>query len=89
MLLNTATVMSNYYYVGMIVLIIISVKILTGSLASVHLGMPARVCIFTGFALCQIGEISFVLAKTGFETTLIPDGVSTRCSLRGRSLPWP
>ncbi|MDD1704022.1 MAG: cation:proton antiporter [Methanoregula sp.] len=75
MLLNTATVFSNYYYVGMIVLIIISVKILTGTLASVVLGMPARVCIFTGFALCQIGEFSFVLAKTGLETTLIPDGV--------------
>ncbi len=75
MLLNTSTVFGNYYYVGMVVVIIIGVKILTGTLAAAVLGMPTRVCIFTGFALCQIGEFSFVLAKTGLETTLIPDGV--------------
>jgi CPA2 family monovalent cation:H+ antiporter-2 len=34
--------------------------------------MPARVCIFTGFALCQIGEFSFVLAQSGLDTHLIP-----------------
>ncbi|MFA4878073.1 MAG: cation:proton antiporter [Methanoregula sp.] len=75
MLLNTQTVFVNFYYVAMIVFIIIAVKIMTGVLASAVLGMPARVCVFTGLALCQIGEFSFVLAKNGLDTALIPEGV--------------
>ena len=75
MLLNTQTVFVNFYYVAMMVLIIIAVKIATGVLASAILGMSARVCVFTGLALCQIGEFSFVLAKNGLDTRLIPDGV--------------
>jgi CPA2 family monovalent cation:H+ antiporter-2 len=75
MLLNTETVLANFYYVGMIVLIIIGIKILTGTLAGAALGMPARICIFAGLSLCQIGEFSFVLAKNGLETNLIPVGV--------------
>lgn len=75
MLLNTQTVVADFYYVAMIVLIIIIVKIATGALASAVLGMPARTCVFTGLALCQIGEFSFVLAKNGLDTKLIPEGI--------------
>ncbi|MGA2122389.1 MAG: cation:proton antiporter [Methanoregula sp.] len=75
MLLNTRTVFTDFSYVAMIVIIIIVVKILTGVLSASVLGMPARVCIFSGFALCQIGEFSFVLAKNGLDTALIPVGV--------------
>ena len=77
MLLNTRTVFVNFYYVAMIVVIIIAVKILTGVTAAAILGMQARICIFTGLALCQIGEFSFILAKNGLDTALIP----------GRGLP--
>lgn len=31
------------------------------------LGMPLRTAVLCGFSLCQIGEFSFVLAKTGME----------------------
>ena len=75
MLLNTRTVFADFYYVAMIVLIIIVVKILTGVVAAKVLGMPTRVCVFTGLALCQIGEFSFVLAKNGLDTALIPEGI--------------
>ncbi len=75
MLLNTGTVFHEFFYVAMIVLIIIAVKILTGTLAAMALGMPDRVCVFTGLALCQIGEFSFVLAKNGLDSALIPEGV--------------
>lgn len=75
MLLNTTTILGNYQYVTLIVVAIILVKIFTGALSAAVLGLPARVCIFTGFALCQIGEFSFVLAKTGLDATLIPNGV--------------
>jgi monovalent cation:H+ antiporter-2, CPA2 family len=75
MLLNTGIVLVDFRYVAMMVLIIIVVKILTGGFAAAVLGLPARVCIFAAFALCQIGEFSFVLAKTGFDSALIPDTV--------------
>jgi monovalent cation:H+ antiporter-2, CPA2 family len=73
MLLNTMTVMQDYRWVIFIVVVIISIKILTGVFSAAALGMPARVCIFTGLSLCQIGEFSFVLAKTGLDERLIPD----------------
>ncbi|MFA6333449.1 MAG: cation:proton antiporter [Methanoregula sp.] len=75
MLLNTQTVFSEFYYVAMIVIIIIVVKILTGAAAAAVIGMPLRVCVFSGLALCQIGEFSFVLAKTGLDSALIPNTV--------------
>ena len=73
MLLNTQTILSDSYYVVMILIFIIGIKILTGSLAAAALGLPARVCVFSGLALCQIGEFSFVLAKNGLDTGLIPE----------------
>jgi len=75
MLLNTQTVFVDFYYVAMMVLIIIGVKILTGAVAAKVLGMPTRVCVFCSLALCQIGEFSFVLAKNGLDTALIPEKV--------------
>ena len=75
MLLDTRMVLDNMYWVAFIVLVIIGIKILTGVFAAAVLGMPARVCIFTGFALCQIGEFSFVLAQSGLDGKLIPIAV--------------
>ncbi|MFA4823578.1 MAG: cation:proton antiporter [Methanoregula sp.] len=75
MLLNTRTVFADLNWIILIVIIILSVKILTGVFSAAVLGLPARVCIFTGLALCQIGEFSFVLAKTGLDSHLITDGL--------------
>ena len=75
MLLDTRTVVGNYQYVTLIVIVIIIVKILTGAFSAAVLGMPTRVCVFSGFALCQIGEFSFVLAKNGLDSALFPVGV--------------
>ncbi|MDO9323577.1 MAG: cation:proton antiporter [Methanoregula sp.] len=75
MLLNTSTVFKDLNWIILIVIIILSVKILTGIFSAAVLGMPARVCIFTGLALCQIGEFSFVLAKSGLDSHLITDGI--------------
>jgi monovalent cation:H+ antiporter-2, CPA2 family len=78
MLLNTKSILSDSGFIMLIVLIvilIIGIKILTGIFAAAALGMPARICIVTGFALCQVGEFSFVLAKTGLDAGFIPDQV--------------
>jgi len=78
MLLNTRSILGDVSFVLLILLIvslIIGIKILTGAFASALLGMPARISIITGFALCQVGEFSFVLAKTGLDSGFIPDQV--------------
>jgi len=71
MLLNTATVLGNFGYVALIILSIFCVKILTGAFSTAVLGMPTRVCVFCGLALAQIGEFSFVLAKSGLDAGVI------------------
>jgi CPA2 family monovalent cation:H+ antiporter-2 len=78
MLLNTHRILDSPSIVlltAIIVVLIIGIKILTGAFAAAVLGMPARVCIITGFTLCQVGEFSFVLAKTGLDSGFIPDMV--------------
>jgi CPA2 family monovalent cation:H+ antiporter-2 len=71
MLLNTATVFGNFGYVALIIIVIFCVKILTGAFSTAVLGMPVRVCVFCGLALAQIGEFSFVLAKSGLDAGVI------------------
>ena len=71
MLLNTQTIFYNYIYVAVMVLIIISVKLVTGTLSAAVLGMQTRICVYCGLALCQIGEFSFVLAKSGLDAGVI------------------
>ncbi|MDD1693919.1 MAG: cation:proton antiporter [Methanoregula sp.] len=78
MLLNTQSILGDPSFILLIlllVILIIGIKILTGAFAAAALGMPARVSIFTGFALCQVGEFSFVLAKTGLESSFIPEQI--------------
>jgi CPA2 family monovalent cation:H+ antiporter-2 len=73
MLLDTRVVTANIPIVTIVVLTIIGVKFFTGSLSSLVLGLPPRVTVFTGLALFQIGEFSFILAETGRSSSLIPD----------------
>ena len=78
MLLNTHSILGDPSFILLIlfiVILIIGIKILTGAFASALLGMPARISIITGLALCQVGEFSFVLAKTGLSSGFIPDMV--------------
>jgi CPA2 family monovalent cation:H+ antiporter-2 len=71
MLLNTATVLGNFGYVALIIVTIFCVKILTGAFSTAVVGMPVRICVFCGLALAQIGEFSFVLAKSGLDAGVI------------------
>lgn len=74
MLLDTSVILSQYTIVFTLIAIILVIKVLTGMFAAAILGMPARVSIFVGLALAQIGEFSFVLAKSGLESNLIGTG---------------
>jgi len=73
MMLDTRVLATNIPIVTIVVLTIIGVKFLTGSFSAFALGLPARVTVFTGLALFQIGEFSFILAETGRSSSLIPD----------------
>lgn len=46
---------------------ILLVKFFLVAITSLIVGMPIRVAVLTGLALCQIGEFSFVLSKSGIE----------------------
>lgn len=51
---------------------ILGAKIFTAGLTTILLGLPIRTAVMVGIGLSQIGEFSFVLAKTG-----IPYGLGT------------
>jgi Kef-type K+ transport system, predicted NAD-binding component len=74
MLLDASAILAQPSIVISLLLIILVAKVLTGSVAAAILGMPARVSIFVGLALAQIGEFSFVLAKSGSESNLMGTG---------------
>lgn len=60
----------------LILSVTISVMLLKACLAGIStyaLGMPLRTVAITGIAMCQVGEFSFVLAKSGFEHGLGSD----------------
>ena len=71
MLLNLNTVFEFYPYIlGFFVLLII-IKIFTASFATLLLKYPLAIALMVGFSLAQIGEFSFILAKTGKAYDLI------------------
>jgi CPA2 family monovalent cation:H+ antiporter-2 len=74
MLLDTSVMLANYEIVVTLIIVIIGVKVLTGSFSALVLGMPVRVAVFVGLALAQIGEFSFVLAKSAAGSNLIGTG---------------
>ena len=73
MLLEFGILIDDFPSVIFITLVIIVIKFLTGAFTATVLRMQARLAVFTGLALCQIGEFSFVLAKSGLEASLIPN----------------
>jgi CPA2 family monovalent cation:H+ antiporter-2 len=74
MLLDPTVLVTRTDIVITLVTVILVVKTLTGSMTAVVLGMPVRVAVFIGLALAQIGEFSFVLAKSGLGSNLLGSG---------------
>ena len=59
---------------GLIVLIAVSVlalKAIIAGFVTILLGLPLRSGILVGLALCQVGEFSFILSKTGVSYGLL------------------
>lgn len=72
MLLDVHFVMQQPFLILMLALGILLLKTCAAAIAVLFLGMPIRTAILVGLSLCQIGEFSFVLAKTGTSFGLAP-----------------
>jgi len=71
MLLNLGFVSQIPSYTVSIGAGIIFIKFFLAMLSVILLGLPMRIALLVGFALCQIGEFSFILSKTGMQIGLI------------------
>ncbi len=73
MLLSVTALVANIVPVIMLVIGLILVKALVIWMIVRILGYPQRIATMTGLGLAQIGEFSFVLAKTGQGANLLPE----------------
>lgn len=70
MLLDFSFVLSELPLIALTVLAVILLKAISSGVAAWALGMPLRTVILVALGLSQIGEFSFVLAKTGLNVQL-------------------
>lgn len=73
MLLNIQSMMEMFPQVLGLTVFVLCAKALIASTALVLIGMPLKIALITGLAICQIGEFSFVLVEFGREYELISD----------------
>ena len=73
MLLNMGPVLAKLPLVlGTTALLLVLKALLAGAAARI-LGYPTRTAVMAGLALCQVGEFSFILAKTGHVEGILND----------------
>lgn len=73
LLLSLASLIENFATVLILVILLIAGKALIVWLIVRLMGFPQRIAAMTGLGLAQIGEFSFVLAKAGKGTELLPE----------------
>lgn len=71
MLLNTSFILSMPWTIAALTLGVVAVKTAAAYIGGALLKVPTGSALLAGFALCQIGEFSFVLSKTGVENKII------------------
>lgn len=70
MLLDVGFVMQQPFLILVVAAGVLVLKFTIAGISAVVLGMPLRTVIIAGIALCQVGEFSFVLAKSGVSLGL-------------------
>jgi CPA2 family monovalent cation:H+ antiporter-2 len=73
MLLDISFVADNYLLVILSVLFVLLIKCILAGGTGFILGHTLQGTVLIGLALSQVGEFSFVLAKIGFDTSLLSD----------------
>jgi CPA2 family monovalent cation:H+ antiporter-2 len=71
MIFNGGAVLDHAFYILLIAIALIFFKFLTAGFATALLGLSLRTVLLVGFALSQIGEFSFILAKAGQKFELL------------------
>ena len=73
MLLDLSFVIENYQLVIISLLMVIVLKSLIAGGTGFILGHTLQGTVLIGFALSQVGEFSFILAKLGFDSSILSD----------------
>ncbi len=73
MLLDISFVIDNYIVVIVIVIALLLVKSIIAAATGFILGHTLHGTVLIGLALSQVGEFSFVLAKIGFDKSILPE----------------
>ena len=71
MLLDMNFFLTHLVEVGVVTLLVLTIKGIIAGGDTLLLGYPIRPAIIVGMAVCQVGEFSFVLAKTGLDYKLL------------------
>ena len=75
MLLDLNFLIQQPVSIALITVGVLGLKTLIATFAAALTGLPLRTVIIVGMALCQVGEFSFILAKTGIEYDLLAEGM--------------
>jgi CPA2 family monovalent cation:H+ antiporter-2 len=73
MLLNMEFVLQQPFTILLLAIGVLLLKTFAAGATTLVLGMPLRTAVLVGIALSQVGEFSFVLAKTGMPFGLVSD----------------
>ncbi len=75
MLLDLDYLLANPLYIILAAAVVMALKAVIAGLSVSLLGLPLRISVLVGLALSQIGEFSFILSKTGFDSGIISEDV--------------
>lgn len=71
MLLDSRIILEHFPLIIAFTFLLISLKVVIAVLVTIILGYPLRTSVLVGFALCQVGEFSFILSLAGLDNNLI------------------
>jgi len=72
MLIDINFLLEHFFEISFITLGVMILKAVFGGMAARSLGISAYTSILVGFSICQIGEFSFVLMKSGVDYGVLP-----------------
>lgn len=73
MLLDAQFLIDNWAVVTAACVVVLAIKTAAASAAVFAVGLPLKTCLTAGFALAQVGEFSFVIAKSALGLSIISD----------------
>ena len=73
MLLDTGFLVNNLLLILIASTGVLVLKAVIASSTAILMGLPLRSGILTGLSICQVGEFSFILSRTGVEHGLLAD----------------